>query len=56
MKLSAPKMVTWAIALVIGLIGILAYLVPITGVTPFAFWLVVIAFVLLLIATAVEGV
>lgn len=55
MNLSAPKMVTWAIALILGLIGLVAALVPIANVSPYAFWIVLVGLVILLIGTAVEG-
>jgi heme/copper-type cytochrome/quinol oxidase subunit 1 len=55
MRLSAPKQVTWWIALVIGVLGILANLVAIPVLSGFAFWLVVVAFVLLILATFLEG-
>ena len=51
MSLNAPKQITWVIALIIGVIGILAELVTIPTISGFAFWLVVVAFVLLLLAT-----
>jgi hypothetical protein len=55
MRLSAPKQVTWWIALVVGIVGILAHLVIIPVLSGFAFWLVVVAFVLLIQATILEG-
>jgi hypothetical protein len=55
MDLSAPKQITWLIALVIGVIGVLAYLVTIPVLSGFAFWIVVVALVLLLVATFVSG-
>jgi heme/copper-type cytochrome/quinol oxidase subunit 1 len=55
MKLSAPKVITWWIAVIVGAIGILASLVTIPVLSGFAFWLVVIGFVLLALATAIEG-
>lgn len=56
MTLSSPKMITWVIALVLGVIGILANLValPIVSAT-FGFWLLVIAFVLLAAGSVVKG-
>ena len=54
MKLSAPKQVTWWIALVVGVIGILAHLVTIPVLSGFAFWLVVVAFALLVVATFIK--
>jgi len=55
MKLSAPKQITWWIALVIGALGILAKLGMIPVLSGYAFWLVVVAFVLLLLATLLKG-
>ena len=58
MKLSAPKMVTWLVALVVGVIGILIHVGSLSIVAvPFGlgFWLVVVAFVLLLVATLMKG-
>lgn len=56
MTLSSPKMITWVIALILGVIGILANLVALPLVTAsVGFWLLVIAFLLLLVASAVKG-
>jgi hypothetical protein len=55
MRLSAPKVVTWWVALIIGVVGILANLAVIPMLGGLAFWLVVVAFVLLLIATLFSG-
>ena len=55
MSLSAPKTVTWWIALIIGVVGILASLVAIPVLSAYAFWLVAVAFVLLLVATFLPG-
>jgi nicotinamide riboside transporter PnuC len=55
MKLSAPKQITWWIALVVGVVGVLAFLTPIPVLSGFAFWLVVVAFVLLILATLLKG-
>jgi hypothetical protein len=54
MKLSAPKQVTWWIALVVGVVGVLAHLVTIPVLSGFAFWLVVVAFALLVVATFIK--
>lgn len=56
MTLSSPKMITWVIALILGVVGILANLValPLVSATV-GFWLLVIAFLLLLVASAVKG-
>ncbi len=56
MTLSSPKMITWVIALVLGIVGILANLVALPLVTAtVGFWLLVIAFLLLVVASAVKG-
>ena len=58
MHLSAPKQITWLIALIVGVVGIVVQLMGLTLIAvPFGlgFWLVVVAFVLLLVATMVEG-
>ena len=54
-RLSAPKVITWLIAVVLGAVGILAHLVTIQVLSQYAFWLVAAAFVLLAIATLLNG-
>ena len=56
MKLSAPKQITWIIALILGIVGILANLVALPVITPvIGFWLLALGWVLLVIATIVHG-
>lgn len=55
MKLSAPKQVTWWIALILGVVGVVASLVTIPVLSGLAFWIVVVGLVLLLVATFVPG-
>jgi len=56
MKLSAPKQVTWIIALILGVVGILANLTSIPVITPdIGFWLVAVGWALLLIAAITRG-
>ena len=56
MKLSAPKQITWIVALILGIVGILATLVTLPVITPaLGFWLVVAGLALLLIATITRG-
>jgi hypothetical protein len=55
MKLSAPKQVTWIIALILGIVGLLGELVTIPVISGLAFWIVVVALALLLLATYMEG-
>jgi hypothetical protein len=52
MKLSRPKNVTWWIAVIVGVLGLLGYFfptIPIAG--QYAFWFVAFAFILLALAT-----
>ena len=55
MKLSAPQQLTWLIALIVGVVGILAHLGIIPVLSGLAFWLVAVAFVLLILATYLKG-
>lgn len=56
MNLSAPRQVTFWIAVVLAVLGILAQLITIPVLSGFAFWLVVIGFVVLAIGNLAEGV
>ena len=56
MRLSPPKQITWIIALILGVVGILAHLAYIPFITPaIGLWLVVAGWALLLIATITHG-
>lgn len=55
MKLSAPKQVTFWIAIVVAVVGIVASLVTIPVLSGFAFWLVVAAVVILAAGCLVDG-
>ncbi|MBL0343796.1 hypothetical protein [Candidatus Villigracilis affinis] len=55
MNLSAPKNVTWIIAVVIGLLGFIGNFVALPVIGGFSVWLLFIGFALLAIATFVEG-
>ena len=55
MALSAPKMLTFVIALVLVLVGIFATLVTIAAVTPYAVWIIVIGFVVLAAGVLLDG-
>ena len=51
MKLSSPKTVTWWIAVVLGVLGILGNFVSLPVVSGLAFWFVAVGFVILALAT-----
>ena len=55
MKLSAPKNITWIIAVVLGVLGLLGTFVTIPVVSGAAFWFVFIAFAILAVATFIDG-
>ncbi len=55
MKPSAPKKNTWWIALIVGVIGIIAHFVVIPYLTAWHFWLVAVAFILLLLSTSMKN-
>ena len=56
MHFSAPKRITWIIALILGIVGILATVANLPVITPaIGFWLVVAGWALLLIATITSG-
>ena len=55
MNLSAPKNVTFWVAVVVAVVGVLASLVTIPVLSGFAFWLVVIAFIILVLGNLVDG-
>jgi threonine/homoserine/homoserine lactone efflux protein len=51
LKLSAPKVVTFWIAVILALLGVLSSQGFLSGFADYAFWLVVAGFVLLALAT-----
>ena len=51
MKLSRPKNITWLIAVILGVFGILGSFAAIPFVSENAFWFVAIAFILLALGT-----
>jgi hypothetical protein len=57
MKLSPPKTITWWIAFICFIIGILSALKIITvyAIAPYLFWIVVVGLGLLLLATLLPG-
>ena len=56
MKLTAPKMITFWIAVVLGVLGLIGKLAPSTAIVgPNAFWFAFVAFVLLVLGLLVKG-
>lgn len=56
MKLSAPKVITWWIAVVLGVLGILLHLgwLNIAALSSYVFWIEALAFLVLAIATLIK--
>jgi 4-hydroxybenzoate polyprenyltransferase len=55
MKLTPPKVVTWWIALILGVLALLGYLNVIAILTPYAFWLALAGLALMLVAVLVKN-
>lgn len=55
MKLSAPKNITWWVAMILGVLGLLGNFVALPVIGGFSFWLLFLGFAVLALATAVEG-
>jgi 4-hydroxybenzoate polyprenyltransferase len=55
MKLTPPKVVTWWVAVILGVLGLLGHFGTIAALSPYAFWLVAAGLILLAIATLVEN-
>ena len=55
LNLSAPKNVTWLIAVVLGVLGLLGSFMTIPVISGLSFWLLFLGFGLLVVATMIEG-
>lgn len=55
MKLSAPKNITWFVALALAVLALLGQTGVIAALSTYAFWLALIAAALMLLATIVKG-
>lgn len=55
MKLSPPKQITFIIAVVLALIGLVASFGVIPGFGGYAFWLVLVGFIVLAVGNMMEG-
>ena len=51
MNPSAPKAITWWIALVLGVLGLLGYTGTVAALSEYAFWLALAGLALMLVAT-----
>ena len=55
MKLSAPKQITWYVALALTVLALLGQTGVIAALSPYSFWLALIGAALMLLATIVKG-
>ena len=55
LRLNPPKVVTFWIAVLLALIGVIAEVAPIASLAGYALWLVVAGFVLLALGNLLEG-
>lgn len=56
MKLSAPKKITWIIAVILAVVALIAMITPISFIShTVAFWLLFVGFVILAVANYVKG-
>jgi hypothetical protein len=55
MKLTPPKVITWWIAVALGVLGLLGHFGTIAALKPYEFWLVTAGLVLLVVATLVRN-
>ncbi len=55
MKLSPPKVITWWIALILGVLGLLGYSGNMASLSAYSFWLVMAGLALMLVATIVRN-
>lgn len=55
MKLSPPKNITWFVALILAVLALLGNSGTIAALSPYAFWLALVAAALMLLATIVRG-
>jgi hypothetical protein len=55
MKLTPPKQITFWIALILGLLGLLAAIPVVAALAPFAFWFAFFGLALLIVALLVKG-
>ncbi len=55
MKLTPPKKITFWICVALGVLGLLAFIIPSLGLAAFAFWLALVGLALLIVALLVKG-
>jgi hypothetical protein len=54
MKLSAPKVITWWIAVALGVLGLLGHLGIVSALSEYSFWFAIGGLALLMLATLLK--
>ncbi len=55
MKLTPPKVITFVIAVILGVLGILGHFFTIAFVSTYAWWFLMVGFILLVLANLFKG-
>jgi putative Ca2+/H+ antiporter (TMEM165/GDT1 family) len=55
MSLSAPKQLTFWIAIILGVLGIVGHFVTLPFITTYEYWLLLVGFVVLALGNLMEG-
>jgi len=55
MNLNAPKQLTWIIAVILGILGLIGVIVALPFISAYAFWFVFVGFVLLALGCFLKG-
>jgi hypothetical protein len=55
MKLTPPKVITWWVAVILGVLALLGFYKSVSTLTPYAFFLALAGLALMLIATLVKN-
>ena len=55
MKLTPPKMITFWVAVILGVLALLGYFKTVSALTPYAFWLAIAGLALMLVAVLVDS-
>ena len=55
MRLSASKRITFWIAVIVAVVGVVFYLVPVAVLQSLSFWVLLAGFALLALATLIDG-
>ncbi len=55
MRLNAPKKLVWFISLFLGILGVLFSFISVNIISDYSIWMLIVAWVLLVLATALKG-